>query len=151
MLTADSVGTTRVDENGLCRAACRTPVPSALALLVRPASSCREFSLRGAHCQPEDHLDNQQATAGFHGATTVTEDREALCLAPIVNDVREQIGVASAGNMLKETAGLDHDPVFHSAGLDQRRCVAHDMREVVEDTSTPECLLRMVVKRFPVA
>jgi hypothetical protein len=44
----------------------------------------------------QHHLDNQQSTAGIHRSSTVTEDRQALLFAPIMDDVREKIGIAAA-------------------------------------------------------
>ena len=73
--------------------------------------------------------------ARIHRAPAVAEDREALVLRPIVDDVREQIGIAAAWDALEETARLDRDAVRQSARLNQRRRVANDMRQVVENAA----------------
>src|SRR5262245_57876481 len=97
----------------------------------------------------QDHLDNQQATAGFHGGPAVTENRETLWLTPIVNDVREQIGVASTGNLVKKTARLDRDAVRHPSCLKECGSIAHDMRKVVEDAVTSAILSQYCRQQIP--
>ena len=80
-----------------------------------------------------NHLHDQQSAAGIHRPLTVIEDREALFLAPVMNDVREQIGIATARNPLEEAARLDRDALRQAARLNQRGSVANDMREVEQD------------------
>jgi len=59
----------------------------------------------------KDHLDDKQATIAVHRATTVAEDGQALGLAPIVYDVREQINIAPARDALEKTATFDLNAV----------------------------------------
>ena len=50
-----------------------------------------------------------------------------------MNDVREQIGIATARNPLEEAARLDRDALRQAARLNQRGSAANDMREVEQD------------------
>ena len=81
------------------------------------------------------HLDNQQSAARIHRTPTIAEDRQALLFAPIMDDMREKIGIAAAWNTLEETARLYRDALRQPARLNQRGSIANDMREVEEDAA----------------
>lgn len=46
----------------------------------------------------ELHFKKQQLRVRLHRAAAVSEDGQALIFGPVVNDVREQIGIAAGGN-----------------------------------------------------
>jgi hypothetical protein len=83
----------------------------------------------------QHHLDNQQSSTRVHSVPTVLQDRETLVIRPIADDVREKIRIAASWNCLEEIAYLDRDAVRQTAGLNQRRSVPNDMREVVENAA----------------
>ena len=74
---------------------------------------------------------------GFHGSADVTEDHYALLFAPVVDDMRKDIGVAAGWNPFEEGPRLDGDSVLDSPGGKQRRRVRHDMRPVKQDAARP--------------
>src|SRR5579863_5073422 len=83
----------------------------------------------------DDGLNDQEATIRLDGATAATQDGETLVLVPVVDDVRQQVGVAPTGNAVKEIARLDRDPLFDATRPKQGGSVAHDMRPVEQNTS----------------
>ena len=99
----------------------------------------------------QDRLDNQEAAIWWHDFAAVTEDGQTLLFAPVVNDVREQIGVASGGHSLKEIALLDRDSCLDAARLQQGWSVAHHMGAVVEDTARRWMLRQDRASKLPVA
>ena len=58
---------------------------------------------------------------GFHGSADVTENRYALLFAPVVDDMRKDIGVAAGWNPLEEGPRLDGDSVLDRIGVWTRR------------------------------
>src|ERR1044072_1282643 len=81
------------------------------------------------------HLDDQQSAAEFHRTATVTENCQTLVFAPIVDDMRQQVGISSRGNTHEETARFDPDVGRQSARLNQCGRVANHMRHVEENAS----------------
>ena len=43
----------------------------------------------------QDHLDDQQSAIRLHGFATMTENCQALVIVPIVQDVRQDVGIAA--------------------------------------------------------
>ena len=80
----------------------------------------------------QHHLQDQQSGRRRHRAVAVTEDGEALLLAPVVDDVRQQVEIASRRNPLEEAARAEGHAVGHPAGLDQRRGAGGAVRQIEE-------------------
>jgi hypothetical protein len=62
---------------------------------------------------------------------------EALILAPVMQDVRQDIGIAAGPYSLKEVADLNGHAVAYSLGCKQSGCVSHDMRQVEQHAARP--------------
>ena len=83
----------------------------------------------------EDEFDDQEFAVGAHGAAAVAEDGQVLFLAPVVDDVRDDVTVAAVGDALEEAAALDRDAVGDAFPLQQRRRVGHDVLHVIENAA----------------
>src|SRR5829696_5084297 len=83
----------------------------------------------------EHHLDDEHAAARIHGPPAVPQDREAQILAPVVDDVRQQIYVRAGRHGFEEAARLDLHTIGQTACADQRRRVPHHMRQIEEDAA----------------
>src|ERR1700754_2020114 len=85
----------------------------------------------------QDRLDDQQLAVRFHDPAAMTEDREALLLAPVVNDVRKDVSVATGRSRLEEISGLDAHTIHHAFGFEQCGGVIHDMRPIEQHATRP--------------
>ena len=102
-LTGESVGTTRVR----CRPRLAEQLP---VFLFRPLLPSRPDEHHHVEhlawvrriAGRKHHLDNQEPAARIHRLPTVAQDQEALVFAPIVDDVRENVGIAAAWNTVEE-------------------------------------------------
>ena len=83
----------------------------------------------------QHHLDQQQSATGIHRAAAMAQNRLALRLAPIVDDVREEISITADRNAVEEAARLDRHPLREAARLKKGRRVAHDVRQIVENSA----------------
>jgi hypothetical protein len=81
----------------------------------------------------EHHLDEQQLAVGLHRGPAVAQDRDALGLCPIMDDVREKIEVRAMRNPLKETARFDRDTAIEASRANNRRRLSDNMLKVKKD------------------
>ena len=66
------------------------------------------------------HFDNQQSAARIHRTSTVAQDRKALFFAPVMDDMREKIGIPAVWNALEEIPALYRDAIRKTSRLNQR-------------------------------
>lgn len=67
----------------------------------------------------------------------MAQDGETLLFVPVMDDVREQVGIAPRGNRLEEVAGLNGDALLDAALIEQGGRVAYHMRHVEEHAARP--------------
>lgn len=65
----------------------------------------------------EDRLDDQQQRAGRHRRPAVAQDRDRAVVVPVVDDVAEQVEVASLGH------GVEEAPAHYAAAAVEALCV----------------------------
>src|SRR5262245_30689497 len=87
---------------------------------------------RGQH-----HLHHKQTPVRPPGSADMPENCQALFFAPVVNDMRKDIGVAAGWDPLEKGPRLDGDSVLDSSGGKQRRRVRQDMWPVKQDAARP--------------
>ena len=83
----------------------------------------------------QDHFDDQQPAARFHRLPAIDEDRDAIVLVPVMDDVRQQVRITSCWNVLEEIDGFDGEAIGEAARFDQRGCFTNDVREVGENAA----------------
>src|SRR5712691_9923582 len=89
----------------------------------------------------EHHLDDQQSGTRLHGPAAIPQDGQALVLIPVMNNVREDIRVATGGNALEEIASLDRDSTGKTVRLNERGCFPNDVRLIKQDTTGADVAL----------
>ena len=150
MLTSEAVGNTRVIFSPA--AASNVPVLGGGPLFtagdrqhhhVNDLAEVRRVALR------QHELDDQQLGAPLHRFAAVAENRQALILVPIVNDVRQDVGVPARRNAVEEAPVLDRDSAFHPVRAQQRRRVRDDMRAIEEDASRLGVAFEDVAQHVP--
>src|SRR5437016_7590275 len=78
----------------------------------------------------QQHFDDGHATGRVHRLADMAEDRKALILVPVVDDVRKNVSICPGGDTREEIAGLNRHPIAHALGPKQSRCVLYYMRPV---------------------
>src|ERR1700677_1772328 len=67
----------------------------------------------------EDHLNNQQPSIRLHGFATTAENCQALLIGPIMQDMRQDVGVAASGHRLEEISSLDGHTIHNTIRFEQ--------------------------------
>src|SRR5664279_942604 len=83
----------------------------------------------------QDHIDDQQSAIGLHGFATMTENCQALLIAPIVHDMRQDVGVAAGGHCLEEISSLDGYTIHNTIGFEQLGRVDYHMRPIEQQAT----------------
>src|SRR5262249_415453 len=75
---------------------------------------------------------DQERAVFLHRVATVAENREALLLGPVVDDVREDVGVSAGRNALEEVPRLDRDAIRDAAGREHPAGLGDDVGPIEE-------------------
>ena len=78
----------------------------------------------------QHHLNDEQTTIGSDCLATMTKDGEALFLSPIVDHVRQQVGVAPRWHCLKKIARLNSNALINTMRSKYRGGITHHMRQI---------------------
>ena len=101
----------------------------------------RIFSARKHHL-------NQQSAARIHRLPTLAQDCKALLFAPVMDDMREKIGIPAVRNALEEySRPLSATCSRKTARLNQRGSIANDMRKIKRMPRASDTMGRIVVNR----
>src|SRR5262249_6602036 len=94
-----------------------------------------DFAEVGSVARRQDELHDQERAAFLHRVATVAENREALLLGPVVDDMREDVGVAAGRNALEEVPRLDRDAIRDAAGREHPAGLGDDVGPIEEEAA----------------
>jgi len=118
MLAADLVGTTCVSRKpALLRSDAYSDAVRSRPPQLYQHHHIEHFSRMRDVAGRQHHLDNQQATGWVHRLADMAKDRQTPILVPIVDDVRENVSIASTGDACEEVASFYRYPIVDSLGL----------------------------------
>ena len=125
MLTAELVGTTRVKRRpALPRSEAYSQFGTFLPSQLHKHDHIEHLPRMRRIAGWQDHFDNQQSAARIHCLANMAKDRQTPIFAPVVDDMREDVGIRTGRYACKEIAGLYRHPLAHTRCFEQCRCIA---------------------------
>ena len=85
----------------------------------------------------QDRVDDEQAAVRGHPPAAHGEDASAVCVVPVVEDPRQQVGVRAGGTSSKKSPAT-HAPAPHTPAASRCACAAGiDRRAVQQGADAP--------------